>query len=183
MKKLLLIFAILISNLAANAQNQKDTLINPYENKNEVKLNLPLLAFGMFETSYERHLNENNSLGITLHTLFDHENPDQDLNYYISPYYRRYFGKKYGSGFFAEGFSILSSIDGKKITDIEGNLTDKKGPEVFDLSLGLGLGSKWVTKSGFVFEVHAGLGKQLFNYEKTDHDQIVKFGINFGYRF
>ena len=183
MKKSILIFAILISNFTLQAQKQNDSLLNPKENQNEIKLNVPLLAFGMFETSYERHLNENNSLGITFHTLFDHENLDQDLNYYISPYYRRYFGKKYASGFFAEGFGILSSIDGKKITDIDGNLTDKKGPEVIDLSLGIGLGSKWVTKSGFVFEVHAGLGKQLFNYDKTDHNQIAKFGINFGYRF
>jgi len=70
---------------------------------------------------------------------------------------------------------------GKKTFDIEGNLS--QGSAVSDFAVGLGLGGKWVTKNGFIFEVNAGYGKLLFNADKTDHDIVAKFGFHLGYRF
>ena len=181
MKKNYLIIVLLFSFFAVKAQN--DTTINQNENKNEVKLNLLFPLSGTFEATYERILNKKTSLGISFHTVYDSKKGDEDLNYSISPYYRRYFGKKYASGFFVEGFTMLNSTDGKQITDINGNLTLNEEPDVIDMSLGLGLGGKWVTKSGFVFEVNAGYGKLLFNADKTDHTIVAKFGFHLGYRF
>ena len=34
---------------------------------------------------------------------------DEDTNFLISPFYRRYFGKRYASGFFVEGFGTFGS--------------------------------------------------------------------------
>lgn len=172
---------LLLSFFAVKAQN--DTTVNQNEKKNDVKLNAALLLLGTFEAGYERNLNEKSSLGISFLTVFNNENSNDDENYMISPYYRKYFGKKFASGFFAEGFGMLSSIDGKKIYDTNDNSIFTEGSDVIDMSLGIGLGGKWVTKSGFIFEVNAGWGKLLFNADKTDHDQVARFGFHLGYRF
>lgn len=182
MKKTFLAIIILFSFFAAKAQNKNDTIVNPYEKKNEVTLNLIAPIGGAFEASYERHLNKKSSIGISAFYVYDNEQ-NEDMNYYISPYYRMYFGKKYASGFFVEGFGMISSIDGKKIYDTEEKLTFTENPDVIDFSLGVGLGWKWITKSGFIYGANLGWGKQLFNSDKTDHDQVVKFGLNLGYRF
>jgi hypothetical protein len=180
MNKNYLIIVLLFSFFVVKAQN--DTSKN--EKRNELKLNVLLPLAGAFEVTYERILNNKSSLGISFLTPFDSgniESTEDDENYYISPYYRMYFGKKYASGFFAESFGMLTSIDGKKTFDIEGNLS--QGSAVSDFAVGLGLGGKWVTKNGFIFEVNAGYGKLLFNADKTDHDIVAKFGFQLGYRF
>lgn len=179
MKKKYLIIAMLFSFFAVNAQND----IPQNEKQNEVKVNVLSPLAGTFEATYERNLNNKSSLGITGLFVFNNKNSNEDTNYMITQYYRRYFGKKYASGFFAEGFGMLSSIDGKKIYDTSDNLTFTKGSNVIDYSLGIGLGSKWVTKRGIIIEVNAGWGKLLFNADKTDHDQVARFGLQLGYRF
>ena len=180
MKKNYLVIVLLWSCIAMNAQ--MDTTVNLNEKKNEIKLNAATLLFGTFEMTYERILNQKSALGISALTVYSKDN-NEDTNFTISPYYRRYFGKKYASGFFLEGFTMLNSTDGKRITDIDGNLTPNEEPDVIDMSLGIGFGSKWVTKSGFIFEANLGWGKLLFNADKTDHDQVAKFGLSAGYRF
>jgi len=183
MNKTILVVAMLFSFFAVKAQNINDTIANYSEKNNEAKLNIPLLVLGTFEGTYERLLNEKSSLGISGLYVFNTKNSDDDMNYSISPYYRRYFGKKYAAGFFVEGFGMLSSIDGKKVYETNERLMFSEGPDVIDLSLGIGLGSKWVTKSGFIFEVNVGWGKLLFNADKTDHNQVARFGFNIGHRF
>ncbi len=180
MKKNFLALIVLCTFYSLNAQEKTDN--NPYQKNNEIKLNVtsPLL-FGAVEIGYERFLNKNSSLGISGFKVFDHSSND-DMNYYISPYYRYYFGKKYASGFFAEGFGMLTSIDGKKIYASD-NTTFTEGKDVYDVALGAGLGYKLITKKGFVFEANAAYGKLLFNADKTDHNVVAKFGLNIGYRF
>lgn len=184
MKKIFLAVIILFSFFVTQAQNKNDSIVNPYEKKNEVILNAAqLLLFGSLDASYERHLNKKSSFGTSLFIVFNNEKSDEDLNYYISPYYRRYFGKKYAAGFFIEGFGLISSIDGKKIYDTEEKLTFTENPDVIDLALGVGLGWKGITKSGFIYGANLGYGKLLFNADKTDHTIVAKFGLNVGYRF
>jgi hypothetical protein len=179
MKKKHLITAMLFSILVVNAQTDN----SEKEKKNEVKLNVLWPLAGTFEATYERNLNNKSSLGITTLYVFNNKKSNEDTNYMITQYYRRYFGKKYASGFFLEGFGMLSSIDGKKIYDTKDNLTYTKGSDVIDYSLGIGLGSKWVTKSGIIFEINIGSGPLLFNADKTDHDHVARFGFHLGYRF
>ena len=183
MKKIYLVVVMLFSFYAVKAQNKNETIENQYEKKNEVKFNVLSPLIGTFEATYERNLSDKSSLGISALYVFNNKNSNEDVNYMLSPYYRRYFGKKYASGFFAEGFGMFSSIDGKKIYDTSDSLTFTKGSDVIDFSLGIGLGSKWVTKSGFIFEVNLGTGKLLFNANKTDHDHVARFGFHLGYRF
>ncbi|SFR55155.1 Protein of unknown function [Robiginitalea myxolifaciens] len=182
MKAKLIIIATLFALNTGVAQNQKDTLGEPHEKKNEVKLNVYFTALGLFEATYERNLNRKSSVGITGLYVFN-QNRDEDTNFLISPFYRRYFGKKYASGFFLEGFGTFGSTDGKQLTDMDGNLTLNEGPDVLDFSLGFGFGSKWVTKSGITFEVMVGLGLHLFNSHKTDHNSVNRRALSIGYRF
>lgn len=182
MKRRFLIIVISFAFFTVKAQNQKDTISKPHEKKNEVKLNAYFTALGAFEATYERNLNKKSSVGITGLYVFNKKR-DEDTNFLISPFYRRYFGKKYASGFFLEGFGTFGSTDGKQLTDMDGNLTLDEGPDVLDLSLGFGFGGKWVTKSGITFEVMVGLGLHLFNSDKTDHNSVNRRALSIGYRF
>ncbi|WP_276878090.1 DUF3575 domain-containing protein [Chryseobacterium joostei] len=180
MKKNFLLAMILFAFYSVNAQNTK-TNEDPSERKIEIKLNLIAPLSGAVEAGFERYLNKNSSLGISAFMVYDNTKED-DLNYFISPYYRYYFGKKYASGFFAEGFGMFTSIDGKKIYAAD-NIAFTEGKNVYDLALGAGLGWKLVTKKGIVFEANAAYGRLVFNADKTDHDQVIKLGLSMGYRF
>ena len=183
MKKIFLGVIILFPFFFAKAQNKNDTIINPYEKKNEVILDLigPSLAGGI-NASYERYINKKSSLGITFFYIYDNTK-EEDMNYSISPYYRRYFGKKYASGFFVEGFGMVHSTDGKKIYDTPEKSTFTENPNVINISIGVGFGWKGVTKSGFTYGANIGMGKTILNADKTDHDHVAKFCLNVGYRF
>lgn len=183
MKQIFTIAASMIMVSVYSQTTKQEEITDSSFPKNEIKVNaLSPLLFGAFEAGYERHLTKKSSLGVSFLKVFDAKK-NEDMNYYISPYYRRYFGKKPSSGFFAEGFGMLSSIDGKKIYDTEEHLTFKENPDVIDLSLGLGVGWKWVSKKGIVIEANTGYGKLLFNPNKTDHTVTFKLGLNLGYRF
>ena len=180
MKKSFLLVIILFTFYSVNAQNSEANG-DPYEKKNEIKLNLISPLLGAVEAGFERHLSKHSSVGVSAFVVYD-DTKNEDMNYYISPYYRYYFGKKYASGFFVEGFGMFTSIDGKKIYSAD-RLTFTENKNVYDVALGAGLGWKLVTKKGLVFEANAGYGKLLFNADKTDHDAVAKFGLSIGYRF
>ncbi|MDO6821362.1 DUF3575 domain-containing protein [Zobellia sp. 1_MG-2023] len=182
MKTDYIVIILLFTVFTTKAQEQNSISTSPFEKKNELKLNVLFTPLGLLDLAYERNLNRKSSLGISGLYVFSQKH-DEDTNFLISPFYRRYFGKKYASGFFVEGFTTVGSTDGKQLADINGNLTLNEGPDVIDLSLGLTLGSKWITKQGIVFEAFFGFGKTLFNTDKTDHSQVNRFGINVGYRF
>lgn len=177
MKKNFSVLIILFASYSVYAQNETP----PDQKKNEIKLNLIAPLSGAAEIGFERYLSKHSSLGISAFAVYDNTKED-DLNYYISPYYRYYFGKKYASGFFVEGFGMFTSIDGKKMYAAD-NATFTEGKNVYDLALGAGLGWKLVTRKGLVFEANTSYGRLIFNANKTDHNQVLKLGVSIGYRF
>ena len=179
MKKLVLSILLLSAFFTSSAQEQTADDIS-FVKQNELKINGLFLVVGAFDVTYERLLNEESGLGINVFVPYDSE-IKEDINYYISPYYRFYFGKKYAAGFFLEGFGMLNSVK-----------TDEFffGDDVFveevnstDFALGIGLGGKWVTKGGFVGEINFGIGRNLFNSDEFGDEFVAKLGINLGYRF
>ncbi|MGV8812857.1 MAG: DUF3575 domain-containing protein [Gelidibacter sp.] len=181
MKNYVVAFLMLFAVLASQAQN--DSIPKNNFGKNEIKVNALFLLLGTFEGSYERNLSENSAIGMSVLIPFEREFIENDINYYVSPYYRVFFGKKYAAGFFLEGFGMLNSIrtsyryyiDSGTYHDIESTT---------DFALGLGLGGKWFTKGGFVFEINGGLGRNLFNAGNDNAVTFVgKLGFNMGYRF
>ncbi|TDU43187.1 hypothetical protein BXY82_0594 [Gelidibacter sediminis] len=185
MKSCILAVLMLFAVVATQAQN--DSIKKTHSGKNELKLNAVFLLFGSFEPSYERNLTEQSSVGISAFIPFDSKNFDMDLNYYISPYYRIFFGNKYAAGFFLEGFGMLNSIDREYAIHTPDGGRKYWDENVTDFALGFGLGGKWLTSGGFVFEVNGGIGRNFFNTNNSeyyDYSPIVgKFGFNLGYRF
>ncbi|WP_179343275.1 DUF3575 domain-containing protein [Winogradskyella ursingii] len=181
MKNIVLAIVLLFSIFTLQSQNQNDTIVDPHEKDNEVKINAVFLLAGAFEGFYERNINEESSAGISVFLPFAND-IDYDINYYVSPYYRIFFGNKYAAGFFLEGFAMLNSVEREFSSGSNGNLTfeDKT---VTDFALGFGLGSKWLTTGGFVFELSGGIGRNLFENDFDGESLVGKFGFNLGYRF
>ena len=174
MKKLILIFALFCSLMGFSQETEETKL-----KQNEIKLNGLYLVLGAFEGTYERILNDESSLGVSLFIPFDADIND-DVNYYISPYYRFYFGNEYAKGFFLEGFGMLNSTN-EYLYYFDSEISDKNA--VTDFALGIGLGGKWLTKRGLLGEINFGIGRNLFNGDNSNTEFIGKLGITFGYRF
>lgn len=180
MKNYVLTFLMLCTVLCLNAQDDPITMDN--ETKNEFKLNALFLLLGTFEASYERNLSENSSVGISVLAPFERDYVDTDMNYYVSPYYRVFFGKKYAAGFFLEGFGMLNSIRDSYSYYIDSGVYGNV-QNATDFALGIGLGGKWFNKGGLVFEISGGLGRNLFDVSTNDKILVAKLGFNLGYRF
>lgn len=174
MKKSILIFALFCSLLGFSQETGETKL-----KQNEIKLNGLYLVLGAFEGTYERILNDESAVGVSLFVPFDAD-INEEVNYYISPYYRFYFGNEYAKGFFLEGFGMLNSTN-EYLYDFGSENSDKKS--VTDFALGIGLGGKWLTKRGLLGEINFGVGRNLFNGSNSDNEFIGKLGITVGYRF
>ena len=46
-----------------------------------------------------------------------------------------------------------------------------------DFALGFGLSSKWSTEKGFIFEIIAGVGQNLFNSSDTVYEIVCRGGV------
>ncbi len=173
MKKAILLSVIFLSFVSIKAQDDAP------QRQNEVKINGLFMVLGAFEGTYERLLSEESGVGVSLFLPIDQDAKDV-INYYVTPYYRMYFGEKYASGFYMEGFGMLSSVvETVGYMVPSGSIQD----DVTDFALGIGVGGKWVINNGFIGEINLGIGRNLFNTDITDDEIIVKAGINLGYRF
>ena len=180
MKKVLVV--VCLSLFAFGYSQEKEKISFP---KNEIKLTAAFLIAGAFDVSYERIINEESAFGTSLFIAIESEIENKFM---LTPYYRYYFGKKPAAGFFAEGFGSINSYEGYEWKDNYDSVNNyyfssSKYVERTDFALGFGLGGKWITKKGFVFEINAGIGRNLFNSKDTDYDIIGRGGISFGYRF
>ena len=178
MKKIILLIALILSGISiAQESETKDEF-----KKNELKGNALFLVLGSFDVSYERILNEESGLGISVNMPFDKNN--WDINYAFTGYYRYYFGKKPAAGFFGEAFGMLNNVDDYVYEESPTEYTYEP-KTLTDFALGIGLGGKWVTKKGLLLEINAGVGRNLFNnqYDDRDYELIGRAGITVGYRF
>ncbi len=182
MKKIILVLLLSASFFGGQAQEAEPTAVS--QKQNEVKINALYLVLGAIDVTYEHLLNEESGIGVSVFLPFDDEVND-DINYYISPYYRFYFGKKYAAGFFVEGFGMLNSYKDNNVEFINGfDVVVSDGDNVTDFALGIGVGGKWITNRGMFAEVNFGVGRNLFNNRPFDDYEIVgKAAISIGVRF
>jgi hypothetical protein len=176
MKKLLVLLCL--SAFTFGYSQEKTTVDFP---KNEIKGNALFLVAGAVEVTYERLLNEESGIGVSLFVPYVN---DVSQNFNLTTYYRFYFGKKPAAGFFVEGFGMLNSYsENYDMYDSNFNVVKIDGENTTDFALGFGLGGKWVTKRGFVFEINGGVGRNLFNSNDADYEIVGRGGITLGYRF
>ena len=155
------------------AQEKKEIYPQDVNKKHELKINaLTLLLAKWIDVSYERLIDEESSFGtaVTINT----DSFETDLNYAITPYYRRYFSGKFARGFFVEGFGMLFSAE-------DNFLFDTNNEDVTGFALGISVGGKFVSYKGFTAELVLGVGRNFL--ESENNEAVGRFGISVGYRF
>lgn len=186
MTKLIVLLSLITFNFGFSQEQEVELL-----KKNELKINAIFLIAGALDVSYERLLTEESGVGGAIFIALTDELTQE---FSLTGFYRFYFGKKIASGFFIEGFGSLNQFDNSddytesyNSNGYRENIYNKNySTEVItDFALGFGAGSKWVTKKGFVFELYAAVGRNLFNGKSEDYDNEImgRGGINIGYRF
>ena len=191
-----LVLILLIISFIAKAQNKTDAnetesqkSMTELSKKKRHSLSLDVIAglvFPAFNPRYEYVLNKHSGIGADLNINFDDENGSQILEKFsFSPYYRQYFFSKedYGAkGFYGEGFLKFYTYENE--TYFFGDSINTNTEAYFETALGIGIGWKWVSNSGFFIDINGGLGRNLgFVDDPNDRDLTGKFGVNFGWQF
>jgi len=166
MKKIILIFTLLVSTIALAQQ--------------EVKLNIAnALILKTIDASYEYYLSGDTSIGIS--GLYNFEQKSSDFRYneesMITPYLRHYFTSDRVWNLFGEGFFGIGK--GYKKIEIVGepNIYEKYS----DSALGISFGAKYISESGFIVDVYGGIGRNLFSANSPI--LLPRLGVNVGWRF
>ena len=143
------------------------------------------------DISYERIQNKYGSFGVSL--FYNFNSIDNDLyfpkKFSLTPYYRWLFSEsKLARGFFVEGFGMLNTYKEEIYTNYNYDYYPAYTSEInqeTDVALGISIGGKFVTKAGFVAEVFAGVGRNLFKTKNQffDNNIVTRGGISIGYRF
>ena len=204
MRKFVLIFIIIPSILIA--QNDVNEVVVIKSDKqmeeftsslgqNELKIDfLDLLIFPALTVGYEKTNNSSSGIGATL--FLNLGSSDNDLGsfwndkFVITPYYRFYFTKSedFGSkGFFAEVFSKFAFGESQSFLNVLG-IDTYETDNYFDIAPGLAVGSKWINRKGFTFEILFGLGRNLLYDDDEDNNGgrstvVVRGGFSIGKRF
>ena len=173
MKQILLWIPVILFSAYTSAQAYPI-----FSDEHELKFNIGLfLATTTVDFSYEYYLSEDTSLGGTVY--FDNKGEDYNGNFGIGPNFRAYFGYNPRSGFFAEAFGLYYT--GEEEISING--LDVRLEDYNSIALGLGLGSKWVTRSQkFSLELFGGFGRNI-NPEEFQDSFIYRGGLSVGFRF
>lgn len=182
MKKITLLILLFVGTISI-AQEKEETHPQDVNKKHEVKINgLGLLAFEWLDVSYEYLINNESSFGVGALISF---NGDNDIDNYrkfsLTPYYRRYFSSKFARGFFVEGFGMLHTYENNDIY-FYGNSTKNSIENKTEFALGISVGGKFVSKSGFTTEIYLGLGRSLAG-DNSSIEAVGRGGISLGYRF
>jgi len=167
-KKILIILLLVGINCYGQTEN---TFLQPQKNKTEVKFNALSIALGAIDLEFERTLTKNSAIGIAfVSKVFEHDGWNFfDYDSSVSGFYRHYFGKKYASGLFFEGYGLFQL---ERV--FPGRLRN-------DFLLGVGIGYKHVFENGFLFQANFGVGRNLTNNGGGDY--LGKAGLTIGYRF
>lgn len=179
MKKIVLPIILLFFFFSANAQEDEKIKTN------EIKINAAYLIAGIPEIGYEYLINEESSVGADI--LFSIDN-DVDIKFALTPYYRFFFGKKPAAGFFVEGFGMLNVTEDYYDTYYYNDDPHFTGPnnseKTTNFALGVAVGGKFLTASGYIFEIYGGVGRNLFEVSYyNDYEFVPRFGACIGKRF
>lgn len=182
MKKLITITLFFIS---INSFSQE---VIKNEKSHELKLNaFNTLIFKSIDASYEYLIDEESSVGISFLVNLNEENsdgPNYNETFAITPYYRRFFSRKYAWGFFMEGFGMFNTQENDNYNYYFEDINTNSIKKTTNFALGISIGAKFVSEKGFAFEFYGGVGRNLFTSDSENNFEFVpRLGTSFGYRF
>lgn len=193
MKHITLLITLLTIGFITTTYAQADST-SVLNKKHEFKIGaIKLLAGGILDVTYERIHSEDFTYGISLLGNLDSKNNEYPEDFSVTPFARFYFTepKYYGArGFFIEGFGKF--IAGRDYNGyVESYYVDNNGNGFYSYrdkqenytaaSVGISLGWKWINRSGFVFEILAGGGRNFGGSNAPDAS--FRGDFNLGYRF
>ncbi|GAA3984934.1 hypothetical protein GCM10022246_40730 [Pedobacter ginsengiterrae] len=187
MKKILLTTILLGGAILAHAQNNSsEKKTNSAETgKNELKVNLLTSILALPEISYERILEDNMGVGISLSAGIGDDDDFSEYRFLAIPHYRLYFGKKRAAGFFIEGNAAIGSVRDRYIMYFNSNANmyfiSNVSKATTNFGLGAAVGAKFLTRNGFTGEIYGGVGRFLGN--KRTIEAYPRIGITLGKRF
>ena len=158
------------------------------ELKNEIHVNLLTSVFGLPEINYERFLESNFSLGLSVMASLDEPN-DQELRALFVPFGRLYFGAENCAGFYIEGntaiiiekyrnYNFYYSSSSSPTYEITQSTTSFNSYTNF--GLGVAIGYKFLTRNNWVGDIFGGAGRV---FGDTRIEAYPRFGISIGKRF
>jgi len=162
--------------------------------KNEIKFDaLNLIALSQYQFTYEYHLNEKYSLGLSYkkHNNKDDKNDFDNgfssnmIDYQIVPYVRYNFDSNKPRYYFVEAFASYNAGQSKMMQRlVENDIAYYKAVtnDYNDVAIGAAVGYKFYIKKVILIEAFAGMGKNLLKDDESPK-AITRFGLNIGYRF
>jgi len=183
MKKILFGLSLIFGTFAIQAQETTEK-----KRKNDILADpILLIAVPLANVSYERLISENKGIGINAMINLDRET---DRFTQFSAFYRIYFGKKYASGFFLEGFIPVTTESNDIYTYNYDNINGyyytssvKKG-NFTTVGIGFGVGGKWVMKNNLVIEASGGIARRFGDRDNHYFEEVTgKIMGGIGYRF
>lgn len=189
MKKITLFVLLAFISIQFTAQEREETKESRYpqdvNKKYELKINaFNLIGLSALDLSYERLINTESSYGVAVFYNFTDINDDIGFpkKFSLTPYYRWFFSEStFARSFFVEGFGMLNTYQ-----DIYYRNNSESIENDTSFALGISVGGKFITKSGFTTEVYLGVGRNLINNNEDDYFEfniVGRFGISLGYRF
>lgn len=190
MKKILIIGLLGIQFTYA-----QDTNKSSFGGNNEVRLDiLSLIATTKIQLTYEHFLSQSFSVGLSGAVYASQSDKDDFEKGYdrtlpqteITPFIRYTFPGNATRFYFLEVFTAYNSGKHRELhrfvdsnnngyyKSVEGNYSD--------FALGGAIGYKMYFKEKISLDLHVGVGKNLFNQDKSP-DLISRVGANIGYRF
>jgi hypothetical protein len=179
MKKIVLLAILITMFSIAYAQTdsisiliKKRSELIGHGGNNEIKINILGSVAGFPEISYERILEDNMSVGISV--IADAAN-DEYYGHAVIPNFRLFFGKKKASGFFIEANTGVFNMK-----SYYNYATDRYIPDAkTGFGLGVAVGGKFLARNGYLAEIYAG-GARLFLNKNLGYQRI---GVTIGKRF
>lgn len=164
------------------------------EKHSELKVNVfNTIIFKSLDFSYEYLIDSESSVGASM--LFNLKNKEDDETledeihyrekFALTPFYRRYFSRKYAWGFFMEAFAMYN-----KQEDYDGYYDSNTDQQVYsdeeseNFAIGMSVGGKFVSQKGFAFEFYGGIGRNLTTTNSDIASEFVpRVGASIGFRF
>jgi len=190
MKKNLFVGIMLLFSAGLYAQTNTDTArisiqktaeAMGHGGNNEIKINLLFAVAALPEISYERLLEDNMGVGLSVFTGVD---SSSDYKFGFIPHYRLYFGQKKAAGFFIEGNAgVLGMKDHRVYYDYMGYPYNSSAKTYTRFGLGAAAGGKFLTRNGFLGEAYLGVGRIFGQNNFYGDEAYPRVGITIGKRF